>query len=293
MATDLPGSDRRTGPRWWGEIGLVLGFYVIYTFVRNQFGSALGESARLTAVRNADRVIDLERAMNLFFEDTLQRAVIDWDWFIRFWNLFYGTFHFAVTIGVMMLMFLRRPRRYLRWRSVLLATTALALVGFAVFPLMPPRLLADCGVFGGCDPTHSFVDTLVDPGGLWSFDSGTMQELSNQFAAMPSLHIAWALWSALAAYPMLRRRWSRSLMVLYPLLTVFAIVVTANHYWIDAVGGAVVLGAGYAIGGRVALVLPGARLLAAPSTVDEPDPTTRAAGDGSAVGDPTATERVR
>ena len=86
---------------------------------------------------------------------------------------------------------------------------------------------------------------------MWSFDSGTMQKISNQYAAMPSLHFAWSLWSALILFPVLRRWWTKGLAVLYPACTLFAIVVTANHYILDAAGGAVCLGIGYVLGGLV------------------------------------------
>ena len=260
-------------PRWWVEIGLTLAFYVVYSAVRNQFGSALGTQAKEDAFANALDVIGVEKAMGLYHEEWIQSLFIDWTHFIRFWNVFYGTFHFVVTIGAMVWHFLYFPRRYLFMRSVLAATTALALVGFALYPLMPPRLLGNCeSQYGQCDAGHEFVDTLVDPGGWWSFDSGTMQSISNQYAAMPSLHFAWSAWCAIALYAVVRHRWAKVLLVIYPIATVFAIVVTANHYWIDAVGGAVVLGAGFVLGRPLARVLPG--LPAPRAEALEPSPTT-------------------
>ncbi|HYF46484.1 MAG TPA: phosphatase PAP2 family protein, partial [Acidimicrobiales bacterium] len=88
------------------------------------------------------------------------------------------------------------------------------------------------------------IDTLARYGGLWSFDSGAMERISNQYAAMPSLHFAWSTWTFLVLFPHLRHAASRLAIAAYPWLTLFAIIVTANHYWLDAVGGAVVLGAG-------------------------------------------------
>lgn len=244
--------------RWWVEVGLTLAFYVIYSAIRNQFGSALGESVQQESFRNAERIIDLEKAMGLYFEEWVHNTFLDWDWFIVFWNVFYGTFHFAVTLGAMVLLFLRYPRRYTFMRSTLAATTSVALIGFAFFPLMPPRLLSNCDSrFGACEPGHDYVDTLVDPGGLWSFESGTMESISNQYAAMPSLHVAWAIWCTVALYPVLQRRWSRWAIVAYPVLTLFAIVVTANHYWIDAVGGVVALVIGLKVAPRLTRLLPG------------------------------------
>ena len=110
---------------------------------------------------------------------------------------------------------------------------------------MPPRLLAEHGVHYG------FVDTLERYGSLWSFDSGTMQKISNQYAAMPSLHFAWSMWSCLVLFPVLRHRWAKALAVAYPAATLFAIVITGNHYIIDAAGGAAVLGVGYVLAGLI------------------------------------------
>ncbi|GIT00413.1 MAG: hypothetical protein CM1200mP26_21250 [Acidimicrobiales bacterium] len=115
---------------------------------------------------------------------------------------------------------------------------------------MPPRLLSNCGEFGGCLATlHPYVDTVTDVGGLWSFDSGTMQSVSNQYAAMPSLHFAWATWCALVLWPIVRNRAARALVAAYPVATLFAVIVTGNHFWLDAVGGLVVLGAGSLLAG--------------------------------------------
>ena len=215
----------------------IAAFYGVYSFIRNTQGSATVSAAH--AFANAREIIRLEEAAGLYFEEGLQDAFLDSRWFIQFWNLFYGTFHFVVTIVALVLLFRRFPARYPRWRNTLAATTGLALIGFATYPLMPPRLL----------PTaYGFVDTLRDFGGLWSFDSGPVAQVSNQYAAMPSLHFAWSTWSALVLYPMVRHWWSCALVLLYPVATLFAIVVTANHYWLDAAGGALVLAVGGATG---------------------------------------------
>ena len=239
-----PGS----GLHWWAEVLLVLGFYAVYSAIRNLFGSESVEPA--VALANAERVIDLERALGLYRELEIQAAFLEHKWFIQFWNLFYGTFHFAVTIFALIWVYRRFPHLYARQRSTFLCTTGLALVGFALFPLMPPRLLSDCGEYGAClAALHPYVDTVADVGGLWSFDSGTMQKVSNQYAAMPSLHFAWATWCALALWPTVRSTAARVLVAGYPPATLFAVVVTGNHFWIDAVGGLVVLAAGHVLSG--------------------------------------------
>lgn len=260
--------DEVRRPRWWLEVLLIGAFYGAYSVVRNQFGS--GQVSPATALNNAVSIIDIERAMGLYVEPAVQRAFIDQVGFIQFWNLFYGLFHFLVTFGVLLWLYVRRPRHYRFWRTAGLACTGLALIGFAVFPLMPPRLLAVCeSAYGGCATTADeafddgdldYVDTVIEMGGLWSFESDGMEEFSNQYAAMPSLHVGWALWSALALLATVRSRLGRLLAAAYPVLTMFAIVVTANHYWIDGVGGAAVVLVGLGIAKVWGAKVAGARV---------------------------------
>jgi membrane-associated phospholipid phosphatase len=236
-----PERSARRGLRWWKEVGMILAFYTVYSVIRNTQGSAAVSAAR--AMRNAVRVIRWEKATGLYFEEGLQQAFLAWDGFIEFWNVFYGTFHFVVTVFALVLLFRRFPARYRRWRNTLAATTALALIGFAAYPLMPPRLMP---------ASYGFVDTLRTYDSLWSFDSGAMSKVSNQYAAMPSLHFAWATWCTFVLVPAVRSWWAKALAVIYPALTLFAIVVTGNHFVLDAVGGVVVLGLGAVIGFAIA-----------------------------------------
>jgi hypothetical protein len=235
--------------RWWREIAVIVGFYLLYSGVRNRFGSASVSAA--DAYANAARLIDVERALRVFNEATVQSWFLGADRLLWVINVYYGTLHFLVPIGVLVYLGLRHPASYRLWRTAILATTGIALIGFALFPLMPPRLLCDCPYGAGpvavADGQPAFVDTLATYGGLWSFDSETVQAVSNQYAAMPSLHVAWALWCALALLPHLRRSWARALALAYPLFTTFAVVVTGNHFWLDAVGGAVVLALGIGV----------------------------------------------
>jgi len=112
-AGDSSASPERSGRRslsgslhWWSELIIVLAFYGVYTFIRNQFGSDLGQSVKQTAIDNAYDVIAWERAVHLFGEKGIQDLFIEWDLFIQFWNIFYGFCHFAVTISVMVFLFL-------------------------------------------------------------------------------------------------------------------------------------------------------------------------------------------
>jgi PAP2 superfamily len=232
-AVEPTGAPRRL--YWWREVLYVLAFYGVYSWIRNQFGSASVSPG--TAFANARHVIHIERLVGLFHEETIQQVVLRFHSFIVFWNVYYGTFHFIVTAFALIWMYRSFPKRYPLWRNTLAFTTGFALVGFATFPLMPPRLLP---------VSYGFVDTLDKFGALWSFDSGAMHKISNQYAAMPSLHCAWAMWCLFVMWPQLKSVWARALLVLYPIATVYCIIVTANHYWLDAVGGFVTLGLGFA-----------------------------------------------
>jgi hypothetical protein len=143
MQTPVDINDRTpVRRRWWLEVAYVLAFYVVYSMIRNQFGSggnfAVGPQR---ALDNALRIIDIERALGLYVELEIQRAFLDYGWFMTLWNIYYGSLHFVVTGGVMITMYLVAPHRYRRYRNILAATTGLALVGFSTFPLMPPRLV--------------------------------------------------------------------------------------------------------------------------------------------------------
>ena len=251
---------------WWKEALIVVGFYLVYSWTRNQFGSSriASDGVPENAFHNAERVIKLERLMGLFHEESIQEFFLPATWLIKTMNIYYGSAHFVVTIAVFAMLFWKRPAVFPQWRNTLAVMTALAIAGFALFPLMPPRLLDEpcpshgAGAFGGaCIESRyrpegggfGFVDTLADlGGGPWSFNSDGMASISNQYAAMPSLHIGWSTWCAVALWPLLRRRWQRIAVLGYPLLTMFCIIVTANHFWIDGAGGLFVFGVGSLVG---------------------------------------------
>jgi hypothetical protein len=245
---------------WWKEALIAAVFYAIYSWTRNQFGSnrLAADGIAEQAFNNAKRVIRLERLVGLFHEESIQEWFLSQRWLIQAMNVFYGTAHFVITLGVFLLLYLKRKDVFPQWRNTLAVMTALAIVGFALFPLMPPRLLdAPCSEYGGAcigtglrpaGGTFGFVDTLAVFGGPWSFDSEGMADISNQYAAMPSLHIGWATWSAIALWPLLHRWWLRAAVLAYPLVTLLVIIVTANHYWLDAVGGLVIFAVGAIVG---------------------------------------------
>jgi hypothetical protein len=230
---------------WVRETAIVVGFYYVYQTIRS-----LADHGGVTnrAYANARRLVSWERHLSLFHEQAIQQAFLASHWFIRVMNIYYGTLHFVITVGLLIWMYRKRHHGYRAMRNLLGLTTALALIGYWGFPLAPPRLYKcndnipvpgpDGFTIGKC-----FVDTLNKVGGLWSYHSPVAKAVANQYAAMPSLHFAWSVWCGIVMWRYCRTTSLRALGVLYPVLTLFAIVVTANHYFLDAVGGAIVIGA--------------------------------------------------
>lgn len=231
----LPGGRvLRTGHvvYWWAEILMVLVFYGVYSLVRNR-----SNASPARAFRNAQRLIDWEKALSIYREQPLHEWARAIKPLIIFLNYSYGSWHFVVTFGTAIFLFVKWTNDWPRWRNHLGISTGLALIGFYWFPLMPPRLLPE---------RYGFIDTLAKDPTFWSFSSGAIAKASNQFAAMPSIHVCWALWSACALFPRVKALWAKVLAAIYPAFTLTIIVLTANHYFLDAVGGLVIFVVGYA-----------------------------------------------
>lgn len=219
-------------PTIWFEIALIAVSYWIYSLIRN----AVPEH-EAQAQEHAQWVWDVQSSLGLAFEHSVNHAANSVTWLIVGMNYYYATLHFIVTIAVLVWLYRWQPGRYACARTVLFATTAVALVGYYFYPLAPPRLME------GMD----FVDTVVVHGTWGSMASGDMANVSNQYAAMPSMHIGWSAWCGVIILLLAKRRWTKALGVLYPLVTLVIIVATANHFWLDAVGGLLCLGFGFGV----------------------------------------------
>ncbi|MDL5204885.1 phosphatase PAP2 family protein [Streptomyces sp. ALI-76-A] len=207
------------------ELLLVAGLFLVY-----KFGRQLATGHTADAFRNADRVWDLERAVHLPGEGSVQSLLLHGDTLAHLANTYYATVHFPATAAFLVWLYLRRPAHYVRARRALAALTAAALVLHLVFPLAPPRMPAAAGLV---DTARVYGPSVYGP--------PQTDHLSNQFAAMPSLHFGWALMVAIGLIVATRSRW-RPLWLLHPLLTLLVIVGTANHYWLDALAAAALLG---------------------------------------------------
>lgn len=231
-------------PRLWFEILLIAVSYWIYSLIRN----AVPEQAA-AAMRHARQLWAFEQSLGLAVERAINHGVNSVTWLIVGMNYYYATLHFIVTVAVLVWLFRKHPGRYAPTRLVLFATTGVALVGYYCYPLAPPRLMGD-----------GFVDTVRLHHTWGSMASGDLAHVSNQYAAMPSMHIGWSLWCGITIATLARRRWVRILGMVYPATTLLVIISTANHFWMDAFGGMVCLGFGftvsYAVYGRLAYRLP-------------------------------------
>ncbi|WP_434593951.1 phosphatase PAP2 family protein [Streptomyces sp. A5-4] len=207
------------------ELLLVSGLFLAY-----EFGRQLATGHTAEALRNAHHVWDWERFLRLPDESTVQSLLLHGDTLIHVANTYYATVHFPATVAFLAWLYLHRPAHYLWARRILAALTGAALVLHLLFPLAPPRML---GATGLIDTARVFGPSVYGP--------PKTDQVSNQFAAMPSLHFGWALTVAVGLIMATRSQWRR-LWLLYPLTTLTVIVGTANHYWLDVLVAAALLG---------------------------------------------------
>ncbi|MFG2820392.1 phosphatase PAP2 family protein [Kitasatospora sp. NPDC048365] len=217
-------------PRLVFELALIGLSYWVYSLIRN----AVPEQAAV-AQKHASWIWSFEQTFGVGIERAVNHTVDKITWLIVGMNYYYATLHFIVTIGVLVWLYRRHPGRYAASRTVLFVTTGIALVGFYFFPLAPPRLMTGGG----------FIDTVKVHDTWGSMASGAGAHVSNQYAAMPSMHIGWSLWCGLTIFFLAERTWVRALGLAYPAATLVVIISTANHFWMDAVGGILCLAVGF------------------------------------------------
>ncbi|NBE55417.1 bifunctional glycosyltransferase 87/phosphatase PAP2 family protein [Streptomyces boluensis] len=214
------------------ELLLIRVGYSIYQQTR-----LMATGSRAAAEEHGAQIHAVERALGLDIEHWFNRLVVDTPWAEAFLTFYYTSFHFVLPLSVLGVLYARRPAQF-RWaRTSLGFATVLALAGFWLYPLAPPRLM----------PTLGFVDTVNGVQDFSRPDYGALTSVTNQYAAMPSLHFGWSLWCGLVIALLAPKVWMKVLGLLHPAFTVLAIVGTANHWVLDAVGGAAVVGAGFGL----------------------------------------------
>ena len=206
------------------EAAAALTLYGLYELTR---GLVVADTAEADA--HAHRLVALERSLHLFVESKVQRAVQTLPGLTSLLGVAYLTLHLAVTAGVLLWLHRRRPEGFTFVRTALLLASGLALVGFLVYPTAPPRL-AGVGILDTVSGRH------VD------LNRGLVSSLYNPYAAVPSMHVGYALIVAAGLVRHGRHLLVRAIGALYPLFVVLVIVATGNHFFLDAAAGALVAG---------------------------------------------------
>jgi hypothetical protein len=218
------------------QLLLFAGAYGLYQVVRGLVDG--NDVAR--ASWNAIRIIDLERTLHVFVEPSIQSWASNVHPLMAGADWIYLNAHYVVTIGVLMFLYRRRHDTFCLMRNMFMIAMGIALIGYAVYPTAPPRLM----------PQWGFTDSIRQFTGF-SIEDHSVRALLNLYAAVPSIHVCFAI---LVGWPMaklVRRPWTKALWLLYPLLITFVVVVTGNHFLIDAFLGAVTAAVAILIAGRL------------------------------------------
>ena len=208
------------------QILLFCGAYWLYRLVRGIVDGRVG-----SAFEHARQVIALEHHVGLFIEPHVQSWATSQTWLIDAASWMYLNSHFLVTTCTLAFVYLFRNEHFYWVRNMFMVAMAIALVGYVVFPTAPPRLMPEWG----------FVDSVSDFTGV-NTDTSGVSALVNPFAAVPSMHVCFALMLGLSMLRMARRKSAEVVWGLYPAMVAFVVVATGNHWVLDAVAGALVAG---------------------------------------------------
>jgi hypothetical protein len=233
-------------PQGWPDlirqILLFCGVYWIYRIVRGMTDGRVAE-----AFDHARELIGLERALGLFIEPAVHAWAEGTGWLIDGASWMYVNSHFTITTVTLAFIYLRRNASFYFIRNMFMVAMGIALVLYAAYPTAPPRFMPEWG----------FVDSVAQFTGV-SHDSTAVNALFNPYAAVPSMHVGFALMIGIPLARLCRHRVTRIAWALYPLLVTFVIVATANHFIADAVLGAATVGAAGWVAAWLARARPGA-----------------------------------
>jgi hypothetical protein len=219
----VAGTPAKRSP-WWVEVGVIVWLLWVYDAITNFAPLRLD-----VALSHARGVLNLERSLHLSPELSLDRWLAGHHTLGLILSDYYDNAHFIVTLGVLGYLWWKRADIYRPLRNALVLVNVLAFIVFWFYPVAPPRML------------KGFTDVVASTGAFGSWHTGALASDANQLAAMPSLHMAWAAWCALAVWQMTTRRWVRVLAVLYPCMTALAVLSTGNHFLFDILAGLLTL----------------------------------------------------
>ncbi|MFF9211052.1 MULTISPECIES: phosphatase PAP2 family protein [unclassified Streptomyces] len=261
--TESPGIEAapRTRLRWWTELPLILLVYGCYSA-----GRLLARGDVSDAVDHGLAILRIEKFLHINAEHPLNRLFTRNPWLGIPADFWYASLHYLITPALLVWMFRAHAAHYRAARTWLMTSTFLGLIGFTLLPTCPPRLLA---------AGHGFVDTMAHYSsyGWWGGEASAprgMGGMTNQYAAMPSLHVGWALWCGVMLWRFGGTRATRIAAVVYPLGTTLVVMGTANHYLLDAVAGVAVMGIGLLLAPAVMRLADRARERFTPGTSGAP-----------------------
>lgn len=215
----------RTRPPIWVEALFIVWLCWLYDDINN-----LSPLRAALAFRNGRWLLHVETVLHIDPEASLDHWLAGHRALGWIAGNYYDNIHFVVTLGLIGLLWWRFPERYRPLRNSLVLTNLIAMVIFWTVPAAPPRLI---------DPAR-YIDVVGLSHSFGSWHTGTLATAANQLAALPSMHIGWAAWSAMALWRILPDRWWRPLVWLYPVLTAVVVMSTGNHYLLDVLAGALV-----------------------------------------------------
>jgi membrane-associated phospholipid phosphatase len=243
MRRRLRSIEARVLPRGWADvirqILLFVGAYVVYQVVRGLVSGVGGETYK--PFGDATKIINLERALHVFVEPSVQAWAASTHWLIDAADWTYLNAHYFVTLGALAFIYLRRNDSFYFVRNMFMIAMAIALVGYAVYPTAPPRLMPEWG----------FTDSISQFLGTPHVDNGPTSAFLNFYAAVPSIHVCFALLIGWPMAKLTRHRWVKALWLVYPLLITFVVVATGNHYLTDVFLGALTAGASALLADRL------------------------------------------
>jgi PAP2 superfamily len=223
-------SHARARSRWWVEVLVIVWLCWIYDAITN-----LAPLRLHLAIGHAQGVLHAEQWLHVDPELGLDRWLAGHHTLALLLSDYYDNAHFVVTLGLLGWLWWRRADLYRPLRNTLVMVNLLAFAVFWLYPVAPPRMLS------------GFTDVVASSHAFGSWHTGALASQANQLAAMPSLHMAWAVWCTLALWQLSERLWVRFLAVLYPCATALAVLATGNHFVLDLVGGLVAIAAAVAI----------------------------------------------
>jgi membrane-associated phospholipid phosphatase len=236
MRRGLRAIDLRLLPRGWSDlvrqIALFIGAFLLYDLVRALVHS--GSHLDYKPFGDAMQIIDFERTVHIFIEPSIQAWTQNIHWLMDAADWIYLNGHFVVTLAALVWIYLRRNDSFYFVRNVVMLSMMLALIGYAIYPTAPPRLMPEWGF------TDSISQFMTGSTG-WT-DNGPAGAFTNLYAAVPSMHVCFALIIGVSMARLLKRRWVKALWYLYPLLVTWVVVATANHYLTDVFLGALTAG---------------------------------------------------